>query len=61
MTTPLVYIMFKIGMENKQYGTSFEITTYSQTKLQFQNFFYVSFFFFSFLHFLKKKIILFFI
>jgi hypothetical protein len=27
MTTPLVYIMFKIGMENKQYGINFEIAS----------------------------------
>jgi hypothetical protein len=25
-------------MENKQYGISFEITTFSQTKLQLQNY-----------------------
>jgi hypothetical protein len=29
MTTPFVYIMFKIGMENKQYGINFEIVTSS--------------------------------
>jgi hypothetical protein len=33
-----VYIMFKLGMENKQYGTSFEISISTQTKLQFENF-----------------------
>jgi hypothetical protein len=33
MITPLVYTLFKIGMENKQYGISFELTTSSQTKL----------------------------
>jgi hypothetical protein len=33
MTTPLVYIMFKIGMKNKEYGISFEVATSSQTKL----------------------------
>jgi len=38
MTTPFVCIMFKIGMENKQYGISFEIGIYSQIKLQLQNF-----------------------
>jgi hypothetical protein len=38
MTTPLVYVMFKIGLKNKQYAISFEIATSSQTKLQFQNF-----------------------
>jgi hypothetical protein len=27
MTTPLVYIMFKLGMENKKYGISFEVVT----------------------------------
>ncbi len=36
--TPLVYIVFKIGMKNKQYGISFEVATSLQTKLQFQNF-----------------------
>ncbi len=36
--TPLAYIVFKIGMKNKQYGISFEVTTSLQTKLQFQNF-----------------------
>jgi hypothetical protein len=30
--------MFKIGMENKQYGISFEVASYSQTKLELQNF-----------------------
>jgi hypothetical protein len=30
--------MFKIGVENKQYGISFEVATSSQTKLQLQNF-----------------------
>jgi hypothetical protein len=25
MTTPLVYVVFKIEMENKQYGIGFEI------------------------------------
>jgi hypothetical protein len=30
--------MFKIGMENKQYGINFEIATYSQTKLELQDF-----------------------
>jgi hypothetical protein len=30
---PLVYIVFKIRMENKQYGISFEVATSSQTKL----------------------------
>jgi len=38
MTTPFVYIMFKIGNENKQYVISFEATIFSQIKLQFQNF-----------------------
>jgi hypothetical protein len=38
MTKPLVYIVLKIGMVNKQYEINFEVTTYSQTKLQFQNF-----------------------
>jgi hypothetical protein len=33
MTTPLVYIMFKLGMENKQYEIKFEIITSSQNKL----------------------------
>jgi hypothetical protein len=37
MTTPFVYIMFKIGMENKQYGISFEVAIFSQIKLQLQN------------------------
>jgi hypothetical protein len=31
--TPLLYIMFKIGMKNKQYGISFEVSTSSQIKL----------------------------
>jgi hypothetical protein len=34
MITPLVNIMFKLGIENKQYGISFEVVTSSQTKLQ---------------------------
>jgi hypothetical protein len=38
MTTPFVYIMVKLGMENKQYEINFEIVTFSQTKLQLQNF-----------------------
>jgi hypothetical protein len=38
MTTPLVYIVFKLGMKNKQYGINFEVATSSQTKLQLQNF-----------------------
>jgi hypothetical protein len=33
MTTPLVYIMLKIGMDNKQCGISFKIATSSQTEL----------------------------
>jgi hypothetical protein len=37
MTTSFVYIVFKIGMESKQYGISFEVATSSQTKLQLQN------------------------
>jgi hypothetical protein len=36
--TPIVYTMFKLIMENKQYGTSFEVASPSQTKLQFQKF-----------------------
>jgi len=38
MLTPFVYIMFKIGMEIKQCGINFEVATFSQTKLQLQNF-----------------------
>jgi len=34
MMTPLIYIMFKLGIENKQYEIRFEVTTSSQTKLQ---------------------------
>jgi len=30
--------MFKIGMKNKQYGISFEVATYSQIKLELQDF-----------------------
>ncbi len=30
MTSPLVYIMFKLGMENKQYGISFEDLDYKK-------------------------------
>jgi len=37
---PLAYIMFKIGMKNKQYGISFKVATSLQTKLQFQDFFH---------------------
>jgi len=37
MTTAFVYVMFKIWVENKQNGISFEIATFSQIKLQFQN------------------------
>jgi hypothetical protein len=35
---PFLYIVFKMGMENKQYKISFEVATLSQTKLQLQNF-----------------------
>ncbi len=38
LITPVFYILFKLGMENKQYGISFEVATSSQTKLQLQNF-----------------------
>jgi len=31
--TPFVYIIFKIGMKNKQYGINFKILTFLQTKL----------------------------
>ncbi len=31
--TPLIYIMFKIGIENKRYGISFEVATSLQIKL----------------------------
>jgi len=47
MTKPLVYITFKLGMENKQYGISFEVATSWQPKLQLQNFHHA--FVFSFL------------
>jgi hypothetical protein len=43
MTTPLVYMVLELGMENKQYGISFELATSSQTKLQFQNFLHAFF------------------
>jgi hypothetical protein len=33
----LVYIVFKLGIENKQYGISFEIGIFSQINLQLQN------------------------
>jgi hypothetical protein len=54
MTTPLVYIMFKLGMENKQYEISFEVVISLQTKLQFQNFPHA--FFLSFLDFKKIQV-----
>jgi len=50
MTTPLVYIMFKLEMENKQYGINFEVVTYSQIKLQFQNYPHTFFFNLEFLN-----------
>jgi hypothetical protein len=50
MITPLVYIMLKLKMENKQYGISFEVATSSQTKLQLQNFLHVLGFIFRYLN-----------
>jgi len=44
MTTPLVYIMLKLEMENKQYGINFEIALSWQIKLQLQNFLHAFFF-----------------
>jgi hypothetical protein len=38
MTSPLVYNVQNKNEKRKQYGISFEVTTFSQTKLQFQNF-----------------------
>jgi len=43
MIAPFVYIVFKLGMENKQYGISFEVATSLQIKLQLQNFLHAFF------------------
>jgi len=37
--TPLVYIVFKIGMKNKQYEISFEVTTSLQLSCNSKTFF----------------------
>jgi hypothetical protein len=42
--TPFVYIMFKIGMKNKQYGISFEVVTSLQLSCKSKTFFMPYFF-----------------
>jgi len=50
MTTPFVYIVFKLRMDNKQYLISFKIATSSQTKLKLKNFPHAFFLVFKFLN-----------
>jgi hypothetical protein len=39
-------VIFKMGMENKQYGITFELATYLQIRLQLKNFPHIFFYHF---------------